>query len=192
MNNFCLRLKKMYHLSIATDIQPLEERQINYFSAVNSCKRPCSAIKRNKRSSRKQTTDFKTFKMNNNAKYESFPLIGLVKLSFPSSFITTADLNSLYFSPLSYQVKDLILYARAILEADHERKILGRSFNLLKLIRLISKNYNANPYHNFTHAFSVLLVNIALISCFFNPTTDLSNSKRVSPKNNGFSFSSRH
>lgn len=114
----------------------------------------------------------------------------MVKLSFPSSFVTTADLNRLDFSPLSYQVKDLILYAKAILESDHDRKILSRSFNLLKLIQLIARNYNINPYHNFTHAFSVLLVTITLFSCSFRPTTDPSNSKRASPKNSGFSCSS--
>lgn len=93
--------------------------------------------------------------------------------------MTTADLNRLDFSPLSYQVKDLILYAKAILEADHERKILSRSFNLFKLIQLIAKNYNINPYHHFTHAFSVLLVTMTLLSYFFSPTTDLSNFKGV-------------
>jgi hypothetical protein len=42
-----------------------------------------------------------------------------------------------------------------------ERKAIGKSFNLLKLIELIADNYNVTAYHNFTHAFSVLQVMIS-------------------------------
>jgi hypothetical protein len=44
------------------------------------------------------------------------------------------------------------------LESSPERKLISKSFNLNKLISTIAENYNTTAYHNFTHAFSLLLV----------------------------------
>lgn len=82
----------------------------------------------------------------------------MINLPQPTPFITITDLNKLDFSSLSYPIKQLVIYAKTIIDSNLERRSVGKSFNLLKLIELIAENYKVTAYHNFTHAFSVLQV----------------------------------
>lgn len=56
-----------------------------------------------------------------------------------------------------------------ILDSSPERKLLGKSFNLNKLISTLAENYNTTAYHNFTHAFSLLLVRSLSLSSSTKP-----------------------
>lgn len=137
------------------------------------------------------SSDFKTFKIKHRPhELEHFNCFNLIKIPYPSSFVTNADLLRLDFSPLSHSVKELIIYAKSIIESNFERKMIGKSFNLLRLIQLIADSYRAEAYHNFTHAFSVLLVPQKIFSSYFNHTADQNNSKKSSLKSNGFMYSS--
>ena len=77
----------------------------------------------------------------------------------PKLFISLEDLHRLDFPILSYTTAELISYSKLIIDANLERRHIGKAFNLTRLIELIAENYNVNAYHNFSHAFSVMLVN---------------------------------
>lgn len=76
----------------------------------------------------------------------------------PKPFVSLADLNKIEFPALSYKISDLINFSRMIIDANPERKAIGKSFNLDRLLHLISETYLVTAYHNFTHAFSLLIV----------------------------------
>jgi hypothetical protein len=94
-----------------------------------------------------------------------------VRLPQPTPFITLADLNKLDFVSLAYPIKQLVLFSKTIFDASPERRAIGKSFNLLRLIELLAENYNVTAYHNFTHAFSVLQVLPPSRSCSTSRTT---------------------
>ncbi len=64
-------------------------------------------------------------------------------------------------------------------EATPERKNIGKTFNLKRLLQLFAESYNITAYHNFSHAFSVLLVYNNLFSLFISVIIDLSTSEKV-------------
>jgi len=106
------------------------------------------------------------FKQKNDISDEEPPLscFRLITLQQPKLFISLQDLDQIEFPTLSYTISELISFSKMIVEATPERKLIGRSFNLNKLINLIADNYNITAYHNFTHAFSLLLVYLILCS----------------------------
>jgi hypothetical protein len=48
--------------------------------------------------------------------------------------ISLSDLNKIEFSPLPYSIKKLAGFSQLILEGNQERKALGKTFNLPRLI----------------------------------------------------------
>lgn len=117
--------------------------------------------------------DLKLFRdQQENNEEPAISCLELVRLPQPSPFITITDLNKLEFSSLAYPIKQLILFSKTIFDASPERRVIGKSFNLLRLIELLAENYNVTAYHNFTHAFSVLQVFPVPCSCSTSPTTD--------------------
>lgn len=134
-----------------------------------------------------KTTDYKIFK----EKYgitEDIQLscFNLITLPLPTPFITITDLNKLEFPALAYPIKQLVNYSKTIIDSNLERRAIGKSFNLLRLIELIAEHYNITAYHNFTHAFSVLQVQTLPFSSFTRPTIDLRPYDAASLKNSGF------
>ena len=106
-----------------------------------------------------KTTDYKIFKEKHAINEDNqLSCFGLIALPQPTPFITITDLNKLEFPALAYPIKQLVNYAKTIIDSNLERRAIGKSFNLLRLIELIAENYNVTAYHNFTHAFSVLQV----------------------------------
>lgn len=106
-----------------------------------------------------KSTDYKIFKEKYQINEETqLSCLTLITLSQPNPFITITDLNKLEFPALAYPIKNLVNYSKSIIEAHPERRAIGKSFNLLKLVELIAEHYNITAYHNFTHAFSVLQV----------------------------------
>lgn len=88
----------------------------------------------------------------------------LIKTEQPKLFVSIKDLNAIDFPVLSYTISELIHFSRLILESSPERKLIAKSFNLNKLISTLAENYNTTAYHNFTHAFSLLLVLLTRLS----------------------------
>lgn len=128
----------------------------------------------------KETTDLKKFKEKYNINDENPPIscLRLIKTHTPKMFISLDDLNKVNFPVVSYSISDLINFSRLILDSSPERRIIAKSFNTTKLIQLLAENYNVVAYHNFTHAFSLLLVLPIRHSFSTKPTTDATNSKR--------------
>jgi hypothetical protein len=48
--------------------------------------------------------------------------------------INLSDLNKIEFSPLPFSIKKLAEFSQLILEGNQERKALGKTFNLPRLI----------------------------------------------------------
>jgi hypothetical protein len=116
-------------------------------------------------------TDYRLFREKEQISEENqLSCFRLITLPPPAPFVTITDLDKLEFSALSYPIKQLVGYAKTIFDANVERRAIGKSFNLLKLIELLAENYNVTAYHNFTHAFSVLQVPPPSFSCFTSAT----------------------
>ena len=113
----------------------------------------------------KNQTDLKSFKekFNINENNQSISCLKLITTSSPKLFINLKELNMIDFPVLSYTLSELCDFSKMIFESNNERKLIGKSFNLNKLIHLIAENYLVTAYHNFTHAFSLLLVIIFVI-----------------------------
>jgi len=62
----------------------------------------------------------------------------LVNTSSPKLFINLKELNMIEFPVLSYTISELCDISKMILENNSERKLIGKSFNLNKLIHLIA------------------------------------------------------
>lgn len=106
-----------------------------------------------------KTTDYKIFLEKQEGSEESLPsCFSLIVLPTPNPFVTIPELNKLEFCALAHPIKNLVGYSKTIIEANPQRRAIGKSFNLLRLIELIAEHYNITAYHNFTHAFSVLQV----------------------------------
>lgn len=120
----------------------------------------------------KDTTDLKNFKAKYRIKDESptISCLRLIKTHTPKMFISLEDLNKVNFPVISYSINDLVNFSRLILDSSSERRIIAKSFNTTRLIQLLAENYNVTAYHNFTHAFSLLLVLFCLFSFCIRPT----------------------
>ncbi len=66
--------------------------------------------------------------------------------------------NLINFKSLNYSVEQLCKMSSSLLEEKGKCRELMKEKDLQRLLRHISEEYNINGYHNFTHAFSVLLV----------------------------------
>lgn len=109
----------------------------------------------------------------------------------PKLFISLSELNSVDFPMISYTISELVNFSKMIIDANPERRAIGKAFNLSKLILLISENYLITAYHNFTHAFSLLLVSPHPLSSSSSPTDDVPTSAPSSQKNSGSTSSSQ-
>lgn len=140
----------------------------------------------------KETTDLKNFKEKYQIEDQSPPIscLRLIKTHPPKMFISLEDLNKVNFPVISYSINDLVNFSRLILDSSPERRIIAKSFNTTRLIQLLAENYNVTAYHNFTHAFSLLLVTSILFSSYIRLIIDAIASKRCSPKRSGSMSSS--
>jgi hypothetical protein len=140
----------------------------------------------------KDSTDLKNFK----EKYQiedQFPPVSclkLIKTHPPKMFISLEDLNKVNFPVISYSINDLVNFSRLILDSSPERRMIAKSFNTTRLIQLLAENYNVTAYHNFTHAFSLLLVPSILYSSCTKLTIDAIASKRCFLRRSGSMSSS--
>ena len=78
-----------------------------------------------------------------------------------SRSINVQTLLSTDFPVLNYRLKDLIEYAKIMLETSQFCKINFPGKIVRKMVTLIASNYQHVAYHNFSHAFSLALVQIS-------------------------------
>jgi len=169
--SYTLKPNRLIHTSSTTDLA-IQKPYFTIFNAPSTKTLPVTP-QNLERESKMKKTDYKLFREKELIDQEE-PLscFQLITLSPPSPFVTIIDLNKIEFSALSYPIRQLVGYAKSMFDANLERRAIGKSFNLLKLIELLAENYNATSYHNFTHAFSVLQVYLTPFSCCTSATTD--------------------
>jgi hypothetical protein len=68
------------------------------------------------------------------------------------------------FSVLSYSVQDLIKFATEIIYSNSYAQSVFTKAQMEELTLTIASNYNKTPYHNFSHAFSLMQVSMFAIS----------------------------
>jgi hypothetical protein len=84
-------------------------------------------------------TDYKLFREREEIEEETqLSCFALIDLPAPTPFITITELNKLEFCALSYPIKQLVGHAKSMFDANLERRAIGKSFNLLKLIELLA------------------------------------------------------
>jgi hypothetical protein len=135
----------------------------------------------------KDITDLKAFKDKYQVDDRNPPISAfrLITLPAPKLFVSLNDLDQVDFPVLSYTISEITNFSAMILDSSPVRKAIGKSFNLSKLMQLIAENYNVTAYHNFTHAFSLLLVSRHLCSSSGRPTTAAKSYEDSSTRSSG-------
>ena len=92
---------------------------------------------------------------------EKLDIFQLIKV--PSGYVPAmSDVHNINFPTLSFNNRTLINMAKEMLRTTNFCSEQGiKPPKLEAFMRMICRNYNVLPYHNFSHAFSVYLVPVS-------------------------------
>ena len=100
--------------------------------------------------------------------------------------VTVEDLTRNEFPVLKYSIQSLVEFSKTMLETSQFCRINFPGKIVRKIVNLIADNYHSVAYHNFSHAFSLMLVSLSLSSSTSSVSSNPSGSNTSTQNNSIF------